>query len=134
MKFVCFLYIPQNMYTWAPNKGHRYIKKINVSGHHFADRQSYGIPPFGGFSSSRFHVSSCLLHWNIRELCFFLRIPDTSMTENIIMSSHAFYFGYIVVSREGKERGFNSHFLAHKIKTNIPKFFHIDIVIILDIR
>ena len=64
-------------------------KNVNVSGHHlFADRHiSYGIPPFGGFSSSRFHESSCLHHWNIRDLCFLLRIPDTSMTENIIMSS-----------------------------------------------
>ena len=64
-------------------------KKVNVSGHHlFADRHiSYGIPPFGGFSSSRFHESSRLHHWNIRDLCFLLRIPDTSMTENIIMSS-----------------------------------------------
>ena len=62
---------------------------VNVSGHHlFADRHiSYGIPPFGGFSSSRFHESSRLHHWNIRDLCFLLRIPDTSMTENIIMSS-----------------------------------------------
>ena len=28
-------------------------------------------------------------HWDIRNLCFLLRIPDTSMIENIIMSSHA---------------------------------------------
>ena len=67
-------------------------KKVNVSGHQlFADKHlSYGIPPFGGFSSSRFHESSPRLHhWNVRDLCFLLRIPDTSVIENIIMSSHA---------------------------------------------
>ena len=35
---------------------------------------------------------------------------------------------------KGKERGLMQHFLAHEIKRNTPKFFHIDIVIILDVR
>ena len=42
-------------------------------------------------------------HWSIRN-CF-ATIPDTTMIENVIMSSHAFYFGLTVESFSMKNCG-----------------------------